>query len=165
MPLRKNPPITIRTYQPGDAGYVAYRHGVLYAREYGFDHVFEKYVLQSLSKFLEEPAKGEIWMAEVGGVIAGFIGLVEIDKTTAQLRWFLMEPEFRGIGLGRRLMETLMDYCRQKGYTHIMLWTFKGLDAAVHLYQKDGFTLTEEKENHEWKDLLIEQRWDLALKY
>ena len=165
MLSRNNPPITIRTYQPGDAGYVAYRHGVLYGREYGFDHVFEKYVLQSLSKYLEDPTKGEIWMAEVGGVVAGFIGLVEIDKNTAQLRWFLIEPEFRGIGLGRRMVDTLLDYCRQKGYTQIMLWTFKGLDAALHLYQQTGFTLAEEKENHEWKDLLIEQRWDLALKY
>jgi GNAT superfamily N-acetyltransferase len=163
MTASNKPAISIRTYRPGDAGYVAYRHGVLYAKDYGFDHVFEKYVLQSLSTFLDEPFAGEIWMAEVGGVVAGFIGLVEIDKSTAQLRWFLMEPEFRGIGLGRRLMDTLLAHCEQKGYTHILLWTFKGLDAAVHLYQQAGFTLTEEKENHEWKDLLIEQRWDLDL--
>jgi len=155
--------ITLRTRLPGDAGYIAYRHGVLYAQEYGFDHVFEKYVMQSLSKYLEDPAQGEIWMAETGSGIAGFIGLVEIDRTTAQLRWFLMEPKFRGMGVGRRLMEALLDYCRQKGYTHIMLWTFKGLDAALHLYQKAGFTLTEEKENHEWKEQLTEQRWDVDL--
>jgi len=115
--------ITIRTRQPGDAGYIAYRHGVLYAREYGFDHVFEKYVLQSLSKYMENPVKGEIWAAEYCGMIAGFIGLVEIDETTAQLRWFLIEPEFRGAGLGRRLVETLLNHCRQKGYRHIFLWT------------------------------------------
>ncbi|MDF2572630.1 MAG: transcriptional regulator, MarR family with acetyltransferase, partial [Sporomusa sp.] len=75
--------ITIRKHRPGDVGYIAYRHGVLYAQEYGLDHIFEKYVLQSLVKYLEDPSKGEIWVAECCGTIVGFIGIVENCKTTA----------------------------------------------------------------------------------
>ena len=47
--------ITIRTRRPGDAGYIAYRHAVLYEREYGLDKVFEKYVLAGLLDFLDKP--------------------------------------------------------------------------------------------------------------
>lgn len=156
--------ITIRNYQPGDIGYIAYRHGVLYAKEYELlDQVFEKYVLQSLVNFLEDPSGGEIWVAECCGTIAGFIGVVKVSETTAQLRWFLIEPEFRGSGLGRKLVTTVMEYCKNHGYDHILLWTFKGLDAARHLYEQFGFTLTEEKDNNTWKTQLIEQRWDATI--
>lgn len=156
-------PITIRTHRPGDAGYVVYRHGVLYEREYGLDQVFEKYVMAGVLAFLENPAGGEIWVAESGDRIAGFIAVVRIDAQTAQLRWFLIEPDFRGWGLGHRLMTTLMDFCRQQNYRHIFLWTFKGLDAARYLYEQLGFRLTEEKPNNIWKNELLEQRWDLQL--
>lgn len=160
---KSNDFIIIRNYRPGDLGYIAYRHGVLYANEYGLDQVFEKYVLQSLIKCLENPSGYNIWVAECCGSIIGFIGMVEIDKTTAQLRWFLLEPEFRGGGLGRKLLAAAMDYCRWREYGHVFLWTFKGLDAARHLYEDFGFTLTDQKENNTWKNQLVEQRWDVTL--
>jgi len=155
--------ITIRRHRPGDVGYIAYRHGVLYEKEYGLDHHFEKYVLQSLVTYLEDLSRGEIWVAECCGAIVGFIGIVGISTTTAQLRWFLIEPDFRGTGLGRKLVATVMEHCQQQHYNHVFLWTFKGLDAARHLYQSFGFTLTEERENDTWNNQLIEQRWDVML--
>lgn len=158
-----NTTITIREYKPGDCGYIAYRHGVLYAQEHGFDQIFEKYVLQSLLAYLENPAGGKILIAEYCGTIVGFIGIVQISKTSAQLRWFLIEPEFRGAGAGRKLMAAAMEYCHQQKYNNVFLWTFKGLDAACHLYEQYGFTLTEEKENNTWKKQLLEQRWDVML--
>ncbi|WP_312561778.1 helix-turn-helix domain-containing GNAT family N-acetyltransferase [Anaerospora sp.] len=158
-----NTTITIREYKPGDCGYIAYRHGVLYAQEHGFDQIFEKYVLQSLLAYLENPAGGKILIAEYCGTIVGFIGIVQISKTSAQLRWFLIEPEFRGAGAGRKLMAAAMEYCHQQKYNNVFLWTFKGLDAACHLYEQYGFTLTEEKENNTWKKQLLEQRWDVTL--
>jgi DNA-binding MarR family transcriptional regulator/GNAT superfamily N-acetyltransferase len=156
--------ITIRSYGPGDAGYIAYRHGVLYAREYGFDTpVFEKYVLESLIAYLESPSAGKIFIAECCGAIAGCIGIVETAPTTAQLRWFLIEPEFRGDGLGRKLVAAVMEYCQAQNYNKVFLWTFKGLDAARHLYEGAGFKLKEEKKNNEWKNEVIEQRWEVTL--
>lgn len=163
MLSENNTTITIREYMPGDCGYIAYRHGVLYAQEHGFDQIFEKYVLQSLIAYLENPAGGKIFVAEYCGTIVGFIGTVQLSETSAQLRWFLIEPEFRGVGAGHKLMAAAMEYCRQKKFNHVFLWTFKGLDAACHLYEQYGFTLTEEKENNTWKKQLLEQRWDITL--
>ena len=154
---------TIRHYRSGDAGYVAYRHGVLYEKEYGLDSVFEKYVLAGLLKFLENMASGELWMAEADGKIAGFIAVVGIDDKNAQLRWFLIEPEFRGQGLGRQLVSEVIMYCRRKNFERIFLWTFKGLDAARHLYSSNGFVQTEEAVNDIWKKGLTEERWELSL--
>ena len=155
--------ITIRTRRTGDMGYIAYRHAVLYQEEYGLKPVFEQYVMDGLLAFQKSQAEGEIWIAESGGRIAGFIGVVASDIDTAQLRWFLIEPEFRGLGLGRRLMTTAMDFCREKGFRHVFLWTFDELDAARHLYREYGFLPTERTGNDIWKDGVTEERWDLNL--
>ena len=156
-------PITIRPYQAGDAGYIAYRHGVLYAKEYGLDPVFEKYVFASLMDYLNNPASGKIWIAEVHGEIVGFIAIVKVDEKTAQLRWFLIEPEFRGQGLGRCLMTEAVAYCKEQNIAHVFLWTFAELDAARHLYRSFGFVRTEEEQNNTWKNDLMEEKWDLTL--
>lgn len=154
--------INLRHYQTGDAGYIAHRHGILYDREYGLGGIFEQYVMDGLLKFLKNPANSEIWVAESDGRIAGFIAIVGVDEKTAQLRWFLIEPEFRGSGLGRRLMSEAVEYCRRRNFDQVFLWTFKGLDAARHLYKSFGFVQTEEAPSDAWKAGLIEERWELA---
>lgn len=156
-------PAIIRSYHPGDAGYIAYRHGVLYHQEYGFDKVFEQYVITSLHEFMSGQQSGNIWIAEADSRPVGCIGIVGCDQNTAQLRWFLLEPEFRGTGLGSKLLAVAMDYCRQQQYKNVYLWTFRGLDAARHLYRKFGFLPTEEKPNTTWSTPLTEERWDITL--
>jgi DNA-binding MarR family transcriptional regulator/GNAT superfamily N-acetyltransferase len=155
--------ITIRPWRPGDLGYIAHRHGVLYEKEYGLDQSFEGYVLAGMVKFFENQTKGNIWVAESGGQIIGSIAIVDVDSQAAQLRWFLIEPEFRGIGLGRQLMDTAINYCRDRVFCRVFLWTFQGLDAARHLYSSRGFVPTEEVENNTWAQRLVEERWDLTL--
>lgn len=157
-------PIIIRTHKPGDVGYIAYRHGVLYEKEYGLDPIFERYVFASLADFINNPSVGEIWVAEAYGEIVGFVAIVKSDEENAQLRWFLIEPEYRGRGLGHRLLNEAMLYCKRKKIKHVFLWTFAELAAARHLYSSIGFVRTEEEKNETWKSGLIEERWDLTLR-
>lgn len=157
-------PITIRTHKPGDVGYIAYRHGVLYEKEYRLDPIFERYVFASLADFINNPTVGEIWVAEAYGEIVGFVAIVKTDEENAQLRWFLIEPEYRGRGLGHRLLNEAMMYCKREKISHVFLWTFAELAAARHLYSSFGFERTEEEKNETWKSGLIEERWDLTLR-
>jgi GNAT superfamily N-acetyltransferase len=160
---RKKGSATIRTRRPGDLGYIAYRHAILYEKEYGLAGVFERYVIESLLKYAAGDQPGEVWVAEFGDQIVGFIGIVGIDPETAQLRWFLIEPDFRGTGLGNRLMAAAMEYCRQQGFHRIFLCTFAGLDAAQHLYRKHGFAPIERVPNDAWKQGLVEEQWEVSL--
>lgn len=155
--------VTIRPHRAGDAGYIAYRHAVLYEEEYGLDHVFEHYVIQGMAKFFAAGADGEIWVAEDTGQVVGAIAIVAAENGAGQLRWFYLEPEYRGQGVGRKLMNVAVDYCRQRRFERVFLWTFRGLDAACHLYSAFGFTPVEEVENTTWRDKLIEERWELTL--
>jgi len=159
-------PIFIRKAEPGDAGYVAYMHGRYYHKYHGFCEGAEYYFIKYLADFVHGSEGGRLWVAEVGGVISGSVGIVRIDSDTAQFRWFFVEKAQQNKGIGSKLMETALEFCLENNYTNIFLWTFKGLDMARHLYDKAGFVLTEEKPNNEWSSAtLIEQKMELKLEW
>ncbi|MGO9413093.1 MAG: GNAT family N-acetyltransferase [Spirochaetia bacterium] len=155
--------ISIRTeLAPGDIGYVIHRHGALYAREYGYGVQFETYVAKGLLEFMDryDPRTNRVWVCEHQGRMVGFLLLMNRGEA-AQLRYFLIEPEYRGMGLGSRLMTLFMDFLKAGGYRAAYLWTTHELTAAAHLYTRAGFTLTEEKESTAFGKPLIERRYDL----
>ncbi len=164
-PVEANDEITIRTdLRPGDVGSITYLHGVLYAREHGWDHTFEAYVAGPLSEFaLRNNARERIWIVERGARVVGSIAIVEVSAEQAQLRWFQLRPELRGRGLGKQLMRDAMQFCRDRGYRSVLLWTVAGLEASRHLYLSTGFTLTSEDEHRQWGAVVTEQRYDLEL--
>jgi peptidyl-dipeptidase Dcp len=94
--------------------------------------------------------------------MVGFLLLMDRGKA-AQLRYFLIEPEYRGLGLGLKLLNLYMDFLQECGYKESYLWTTHELTAAAHLYQRVGFKLTEEKESTSFGKALREQRYDLIL--
>jgi peptidyl-dipeptidase Dcp len=157
--------ISIRTELcPGDIGYVTYMHGRLYHREYGYGLQFESYVAKGLCEFYEKynPERNRIWACEHHDRMIGFLLLMD-RGTAAQLRYFLIEPEYRGIGLGSKLLDLYMESLRARGYQASYLWTTHELTTAAALYKRLGFTLTEEKESNSFGKSLIEQRYDLIL--
>jgi peptidyl-dipeptidase Dcp len=85
------------------------------------------------------------------------------ENDAAQLRYFLIDPRYRGIGLGKKLMELYMEFLHQCKYRSSYLWTTHELDAAASLYKKHGFKLTEEKESTAFGKPLREQRYDLFI--
>lgn len=157
--------VVVRIYQPKDIDYIIKRHRELYTKEHGFGKEFGDYVEKYMLKFNEshDENRENIWIAEADGKIVGVIAIVKADDATAQLRWFLIEPEMRGKGLGHRLMQTALDFCKEKYYKHVFLWTVSSLVTARHLYKSYGFELTETMPNDSWANNLTEERWDLEL--
>jgi GNAT superfamily N-acetyltransferase len=156
--------IVIRPSIPGDAGYVAYMHGKFYFENHGFYPSAEYYFIKHLADFVHDPTGGRLWIAGINSITVGSIAIVRVDVKTAQLRWFLVDEGYQGIGIGNRLIQTAIGFCRDNKYDNVFLWTFKGLDKARTLYDKYGFILTEEKANNEWSNAeIIEQKLELKL--
>ena len=78
----------------------------------------------------------------------------------ARLRWFFLHDVLRGRGLGNRLVSNAMDFVRAKQFPKVFLTTVRSLDTARHLYEKNGFTLSEEAEDRIWNTGMIGQRFD-----
>jgi len=157
--------ISIRTkLRSGDIGYVTYLHGSLYKREYGYGIQFESYVAAGLLEFLKNyhPERNRVWVCEHNNQMVGFLLLMERGDA-AQLRFFLITPEYRGIGLGKRLMDLYMEFFHQCGYNSCYLWTTHEQETAARLYQRYGFKLTDEKESTAFGKPLIERKYELVV--
>jgi len=149
--------------KPGDIGYLIYLHGIFYAKECGYDQTFEAYVASGLAEFIRSysPDKDRIWLGEINDQIVGSIAIVRNSKTEAQLRWFLVHPDYRGLGLGRELIKEALLFCKKHKYKTIFLWTASELSVACHLYTSVGFKKTEEKTHVIWGKRVTEERYDL----
>ncbi len=158
--------ITIRTQlRSGDIGYVIYMHGELYKKEYGYGISMEAYIANGFSEFYKnyDAKKDGVWIAEYNGKIVGFLLLMHRENHAAQLRYFILDPDFRGIGLGKKMAGFYMEYLKEKDYKSSYLWTTNELIAAAHIYKKMGFKLTEEFESTAFGKPVKEQRYDLIL--
>jgi len=157
--------IRIRTeLRPGDIGYVIYMHGRLYKKEYNYGIEFETYVAAGLAEFYQQydPQKDRVWICEHRNNIVGFLLLMHRGDA-AQLRYFILKPQYRGIGLGNKLMTLYVEHLKQCKYQVSYLWTTDELPASAHLYQKFGFKLTEQKPSTAFGKPVTEQRYDLVL--
>ncbi|HJT75081.1 MAG TPA: GNAT family N-acetyltransferase [Chitinophaga sp.] len=149
---------------PGDLGYIAYLHGKLYAEELNYGRNFEIYVLHGLQEFAAayDPAKDKVWICEHEDKIIGC--MIGMNRGTAlQLRYFIFLPEYRGSGLGKKLMTEFISFGKERKYLSAYLWTTNEQQGAISLYTRFGFTLTEEKESIAFDKPLIELRYDLKL--
>ncbi|WP_146344033.1 GNAT family N-acetyltransferase [Falsiphaeobacter marinintestinus] len=157
--------VTLRRFEATDAPWLVAQHKALYARDEGFDDSFGDLVAQILDDFTadHDPDREHGWIAVENGQRLGSIFCVSLDETTAKLRLFLLVPEARGKGLGKRLLETCKGFAREAGYTKMVLWTHESHRAACALYAATGWTLIDSKPAHSFGVDVIEQHWEIAL--
>ena len=154
-------------YVPGSIGRIASLHGTYYHEHWGFGLFFEAKVATELAAFLTafEADRDGLWTVSTDGEVQGAIAIDGSRGMTqgAHLRWFIVSDGLRGQGVGERLLSTAMAFCRECGYPRVYLWTFGGLDAARHLYEREGFALVEERLGTQWGTEVREQRFARVL--
>ena len=161
------PAVLIRTHRPGDLGWVLERHGVVYTEEYGWGAPFEAIVARVVAEFAEtqDPVREACWVAELEGRRVGSVMLVRHPERegVARLRLLLVEPEARGLGVGRALVDACTGFARATGYRRVTLWTQSVLAAARAIYARAGYVKVSEAPHTTFGMGLTAETWELEL--
>jgi GNAT superfamily N-acetyltransferase len=157
--------IEIRGYYPGVIGKITELHAVYYNQYWGFDVTFETQVGGELAQFVRrfDGNRDGLWVATQRGIFAGSIAIDGVDAFDegARLRWFIVDPQFQRSGIGRHLMTQALDFCKQKRFPKVYLWTFEGLENARRLYEAVNFRLCQESQVSQWGRIIQEQKYEL----
>lgn len=177
-------PFTLRSLRPGDLGWVVQRHGCVYADEYGWDERFEGEVAGLLAGFAtgRDPARERGWIAEVDAAPAGCVFCLKdvVDGVTgswtagdavdprargddARMSLLLVDPQARGLGLGRRLVGECVAFARLAGYRRLLLRTEDVFTSSRRIVEAAGFELLYEGPHRRYGHTLHVQHWALSL--
>jgi len=153
-----------RGHLPGCIGRITELHARFYADHAGFGVYFESRVARELAAFCERYDEGRdgLWLLLHEGRLEGAIAIDgrQADAEGAHLRWFITSDRLRGTGAGTRLLTEALAFCDAHGYRKTYLWTFDGLQAARHLYEKQGFRLVQQQPGRQWGSEVLEQRFE-----
>lgn len=158
--------VELRDLAPGDIGWVIQRNAEFYSEACGFTTEFELLVSDILTDFLRNRAEGRdrAFIAHRDAHRLGSIFCVASeDPAVALLRVLFVEPEARGIGIGRRLIEASLGFARGAGYRRMALTTHLSQTAARAIYAAQGFCKTSEEPGWRFGVAVVQETWELEL--
>lgn len=160
------PSYLLREHQPGDLGWIVHRQAILYAEEYGWNGDYEALAAEIVAQFIKnyDPGRERCWVAEKDGARVGGVFVAKASDEVAKLRLLHVEPEARGLGIGKRLVEECIRFSRRAGYQKLSLWTQSILHAARHIYAQAGFRIVSEQQHHSFGKDLTAETWELYLR-
>jgi len=111
-------------------------------------------------KFINDPQGyvldqgGYIYLAKYNEEIVGTVSLCKVNEDEYELAKLAVTEKYKGLKLGKQLMQLAIDKCRKIGAKRVVLYTAKKLEAAYNLYLKFGFIEIEgAKQKYEEADL------------
>lgn len=101
---------------------------------------FERELAELPGKYA--PPAGGLWLAWIGDRAVGCIGLRPLETSIGEVKRLYVASIARGAGVGRRLVQELINAARAAGYQALRLDTLASMTAAQRLYEQFGFVTT-----------------------
>lgn len=89
------------------------------------------------------PPHGRMYLALVDDKAVGCVALTKNDDVYCEIKRLYLKPEYRGMGISKALVETVIKDAKEIGYKHMRLDTFPFMTSAIKLYEKFGFYYIE----------------------
>lgn len=154
-----------REVRPGDAEAIVDLHRRVYSAEHGMEEPFVEGVAQTVAEASERgwPEGGGAWLIDGPEGLAGCLGLTAEGPGAGKIRWVVLQPELRGLGLGRRMITEAVEEARRLGMTRLELHTFAALEVAGAIYRSLGFRVVGDEVMDAWGPRITYQHYVLDL--
>lgn len=83
-------------------------------------------------------------IAEADGEVVGSCAVKEHEPRVGEIRKLYVLNKFRGIGLGKRLLDGVIDFSKEHNYEKLYLTTDKQFTVASKLYKSRGFKVVKD---------------------
>lgn len=84
------------------------------------------------------------WLAVKDDELIGTVWLIAKDQELTYLKRMIVKKEYRGIGLGKKLLNISLDFAREKWFKLVYAWTVEENPSAIAFYQSQGFVWSDE---------------------
>jgi len=106
---------------------------------------FREWVAKDFHRLISEvSSRGVFYLVEFDGTIIGMGALDQIKEKTGAIKRMYIRPAYRGKGIGKTLLQQLLQKAKELGYNSIYLDTARFMTAAHNLYRSFGFVECEE---------------------
>lgn len=99
--------------------YIVESHRTIYKEEFQYDDDFIAFIADAITNFANNRNSGldNIWLLKLDGAPRGSIIILKSEKEehVAQLRWFLIEADYRNRGFGKPMLNQALEFCRSAG--------------------------------------------------
>lgn len=91
---------------------------------------------------------GGFWGAFINEELVGTIALIKFADNEAAIRKMFVKKEFRGkeFSIAQKLLDTLIEYCKENKIDDLYLGTISKLEAALRFYEKNHFVEIQKEE-------------------
>ena len=130
--------ISIRQFQSGDAAAFRRLNEEWITRFFRIEPKEEPILADPQATILD--SGGRIFFATAGERCIGCCGLIRLNEKEFEVAKMAVEPSYQGAGIGRRLLQAVIEEARRAGAHRLYLETNHVLTPAIRLYQSLGFT-------------------------
>jgi GNAT superfamily N-acetyltransferase len=106
----------------------------------------EKAAIDELTLYIKAMKKNveyghDYWVSKDGNKVTGIIGLEYVGEDSAWLSWFAVGKKYRGMGIGRKLLEFVIEHAEKSGLKNISIecGTLPMFEKANKIYDRFGF--------------------------
>ncbi|MBK7851874.1 MAG: GNAT family N-acetyltransferase [Bacteroidetes bacterium] len=103
-------------------------------------------ILENPERIIQEG--GYVFFAVLDDVVVGTCAIVPHEVHSCELIKMGVRENYQGKGIGKLLLEKVIEQAREKGFRTMTLETASTLEVAVSLYKKIGFVQTSPEEKH-----------------
>ena len=134
-------------------GFNAERHAAAFAElnlvwieEYFEVEQWDERVLYNPVREIIEPGGAILVAEDEGGEVVGVCGLRYEGPGRYEVTKMAVTDKMQGKGIGRRLLEAVIEHARGLGAKELFIISNTVLEAAIHLYRSGGFVEVESRQ-------------------